>query len=320
MRTLDAHRELRALLAVLGDDERDHAVASLARWQPALFADPALAAITGVVAISSGADTPSMAAAVERVVALADDDASRETLRARAADADHVPAALAERETTVRLRVDGAPLQLTFPEPFRLFVLLCDEIFVRRTYLVPDAAPVPVVYDLGANIGLGTLFLARRFPGARLVAVEPLPSNLRLLHKNLADNGVDAEVRPVAASARAGRTTFHRYPTRHALGSLVLGAMRAPDGSAVQAEPIEVETVPFARLLDAERYGLKIDIEGAERYVFDTSIVPSLRHVKRIAIELHDPPSREAFLRCVQASSGQLSQHGEVTLWQQEPH
>ncbi|MBK6790779.1 MAG: FkbM family methyltransferase [Betaproteobacteria bacterium] len=42
------------------------------------------------------------------------------------------------------------------------------------------------IVDAGAHIGLATVYLATRFPQATIVALEPEPSNYRLLCKNVA--------------------------------------------------------------------------------------------------------------------------------------
>ena len=44
--------------------------------------------------------------------------------------------------------------------------------------------PVTVILDIGANIGISTLYLAALFPNARLFAFEPDPDNFQLLIKN----------------------------------------------------------------------------------------------------------------------------------------
>lgn len=48
----------------------------------------------------------------------------------------------------------------------------------------PLERSVTVVIDIGANIGISTLYLADLFPNARLFAFEPDPDNFQLLIKN----------------------------------------------------------------------------------------------------------------------------------------
>ena len=66
---------------------------------------------------------------------------------------------------------------------------LYQEIFVRRTYMqcgvsLPRTGR-PTVVDVGANIGLFSLFCHRTNPRCRLVAVEPAPAAFEVLERNL---------------------------------------------------------------------------------------------------------------------------------------
>ena len=68
-----------------------------------------------------------------------------------------------------------------------------------------------VFFDIGANIGVYTLYAALRHPGARVVAFEPEYGNLHLLRDNLVDNGLQdrVEVYALALSDRSGVSHLH---------------------------------------------------------------------------------------------------------------
>jgi FkbM family methyltransferase len=55
----------------------------------------------------------------------------------------------------------------------------------------------PLILDLGANIGLATLYFAKNWPKAYIVAVEPDEENFRLMLANL--DGL-SNVKPVNAA------------------------------------------------------------------------------------------------------------------------
>jgi FkbM family methyltransferase len=61
-----------------------------------------------------------------------------------------------------------------------------EKIFSEREYFFEPASPPGVIVDAGANIGLASLYFAARFPGARIIAIEPEASNFALLRKNTA--------------------------------------------------------------------------------------------------------------------------------------
>lgn len=175
------------------------------------------------------------------------------------------------RTRTVHLRNNGSDVRI-------LLSILKD-----REYDVPgmDWRSVGSILDAGANIGITSLYLAARAPGARIVAVEPEPSNLRLLETNLAENHVAAEIVPAALWSSPGRMTLH------VSGSAMAHALNG-SGDASQSR-IEVDTIDMPALL--RRFGgaidlVKLDVEGAERAIF-ASPQEWIRSVRMYVIECH---------------------------------
>ncbi|MBZ6295943.1 FkbM family methyltransferase [Streptomyces olivaceus] len=158
------------------------------------------------------------------------------------------------------------------------------EIFQGDTYDLDGLPEAPVVVDAGANIGLFTLFVKRRYPAARVIAFEPVPDNVRVLRKNLRLHGIhDVTVHPVCLGAEpaaaADFTYFRRMPgnsTRHpeslALQKRLMAGHMGEEQAEAALEPTRI-TVPVDRLSDvlAARHPgtgpidlVKIDVEGAE--------------------------------------------------------
>ncbi|MCF3178967.1 amino acid adenylation domain-containing protein [Streptomyces polychromogenes] len=69
-----------------------------------------------------------------------------------------------------------------------------------------------VVVDVGANIGLFSLWAHRQAEGVRLVSVEPNPDVLPYLRSNLELNSVTTEVVPVALTDRIGSERLTSFP------------------------------------------------------------------------------------------------------------
>jgi amino acid adenylation domain-containing protein/FkbM family methyltransferase len=91
---------------------------------------------------------------------------------------------------------------------------LYHEIFENRTYLrngleLPEGA---CVFDVGANIGMFTLFVAQHCPGARVYAFEPIQPIFDTLRLNLKLYDADARVYPVGFSDAEREATFTYYP------------------------------------------------------------------------------------------------------------
>ncbi|MFI9262197.1 FkbM family methyltransferase [Streptomyces sioyaensis] len=67
---------------------------------------------------------------------------------------------------------------------------LYKEVFQDRVYDFEGAAELPddpVIFDVGANIGMFSLFAAQEWPSARIFAFEPVTDIFRVLEMNLAD-------------------------------------------------------------------------------------------------------------------------------------
>ncbi len=146
------------------------------------------------------------------------------------------------------------------------------------------------VIDVGANKGQFSRAAAVVFPGARIVAFEPLASVAAAWRENLADVA-GAEVHVCALGAEAATVAFH--PHEYSLSSSVLplapGAGGEGGGGAGELEPVEV---PLRRLDDVvEPDGLagpvlcKLDVQGYELEVL-RGAPETLRRVDALVVEL----------------------------------
>ncbi|HEU4871524.1 MAG TPA: amino acid adenylation domain-containing protein, partial [Pyrinomonadaceae bacterium] len=91
---------------------------------------------------------------------------------------------------------------------------LYDEIFIKKTYLrhgvrLPSDA---CVFDVGANIGMFALFVARNYPDARIYAFEPIKAIFDCLHLNAELYGQDVKAFAHGLSDVEKRESFSYYP------------------------------------------------------------------------------------------------------------
>ncbi|KAB1916082.1 non-ribosomal peptide synthetase [Micromonospora sp. AMSO31t] len=91
---------------------------------------------------------------------------------------------------------------------------LYDEIFVQQVYLRDGIVlrPGATVLDVGANIGMFSLFVHAVCPDATIHAFEPVPSVVDVLRSNVAEFGVPATVHGFGLSRAAGEVCFTYYP------------------------------------------------------------------------------------------------------------
>ena len=57
----------------------------------------------------------------------------------------------------------------------------------KSEYWLPECINPQVILDIGANIGIASIYFTNRFPSAKIYAFEPMPENYSLLTKNITD-------------------------------------------------------------------------------------------------------------------------------------
>src|SRR5215475_12556495 len=62
--------------------------------------------------------------------------------------------------------------------------LLYEHILLEREYAFDLPFSPKFIVDAGANIGMASIYFARRYPGAKIFAIEPETSNFAILLKN----------------------------------------------------------------------------------------------------------------------------------------
>ncbi len=132
-----------------------------------------------------------------------------------------------------------------------------ERAFQRRAAHAP-----PLILDLGANIGLASLYFAQRWPAAEILAVEPSPANFALLQRNLAPF---PRLHPLHAAAAA-----HDGAVRIANPEGPAAAHRttpAPPGAPGAIPALSLPSL-LAQAPHAQPWLLKVDIEGAEAELF----------------------------------------------------
>lgn len=178
----------------------------------------------------------------------------------------------ANQERTVRLRGDVA---LTYRlnrgdiQSFR-------EVWLDDSYLLPFSVEPRTLVDLGANIGLTSLWLAKRYHAERVIAVEASPDNARLVQKNLEQNGIVAEVIAAAVGPRDGTVRFNLHENSNQ-------GMIHPDGAEV---PMVSMATVLARVPNRPVDLLKMDIEGGEQALLDGDLA-WLDRIAAIIAEFH---------------------------------
>ena len=187
------------------------------------------------------------------------------------------------------------------------------EFFSRLRQLVPPDLPAlepRVVYDIGAHIGIASLFLATYYPSARFYGFEPLPSNYNICRLNY--EGLPASrAFPWAISSASGTRAF-RFGEGDLRGGCLAGG--APPLSTSLRDQVQVQVRSVHDLVATDKLDppefLKIDVEGAEFEVL-TGLGVGERSVRRIWLETHGPEVRAKCLEWLCAHGFAIHNLGE---------
>jgi len=131
--------------------------------------------------------------------------------------------------------------------------------------------PGETVFDIGANIGVYTIYMALRYPQTRVIAFEPEYANLHLLRDNIIDNRLQERVEAyaVALSDRTGVSHLHLQDVTPGAAlhteSRVLLERTLGGAPVVLREGIWAVTLDeFCKETGLQPNAMKIDVDGTE--------------------------------------------------------
>jgi FkbM family methyltransferase len=192
-----------------------------------------------------------------------------------------------ERPYSCRVQVEGRTARVFFTgtmgELLTLVDIFADYNYAPRHQLsnLPFHGESPTLLDLGANIGLATVWFALSYPDLSIHAYEPSPRMFALLQKNVSQfPNVEAFEEAIAGSA--GTVEFNQ--SQHSLESSIFSAR---DSASVTVQAVSLDTAinRMGRRVDL----IKMDIEGAEFDALKNS--QGLAGVRSIIGEAHTEQS-----------------------------
>ena len=158
------------------------------------------------------------------------------------------------------------------------------EAFIVRYHMPQRLKPdVATILDLGANIGLVSLDLAKTFPDSRIVSVELDRSNYELLCRNVAflSDRVMTVHAAVWSHSAGVSYSLDREENAFAVGVTANGAQLS--ASVPSFTPPELIALFHRELVDY----VKMDIEGGEHELLLTGDTAWLERVEAISVEIH---------------------------------
>lgn len=178
------------------------------------------------------------------------------------------------------------------------------QVFKREEYgELRSAGRVQTIVDCGANIGLTSVYFLNIFPDARVIAIEPDPSNANMCRRNLAPYGARATVIEAGVWSHRTRLTVQSKGAGKEWGTEVRSD---PNGAT---EAIDIPSLGLSSI-DI----LKVDIEGSEREMFGPTARAWIDSVRNIAIELHGQECEHIFRKALHGFKFTEIQSGELTV------
>ena len=141
------------------------------------------------------------------------------------------------------------------------------------------------IFDLGGYIGLSSSYFAHRCPHAKILVLEPDPQNYALCVLNNSNN---KNVKVLNCAVWGDSAQLVEGSRNAGAMSITFQAERAWAPGLAKTRGVTVEELMTEFDIDFIGF-LKIDIEGAERFVFSSQTIGEwLPRVGAMSIELHE--------------------------------
>ena len=160
-----------------------------------------------------------------------------------------------------------------------------DQIFLTGIYKLPKDFQPKVIIDCGANVGMATVYFATRFPDAIILAIEPEESNFNILVLNC---------KPYPHVIPIRKAVWHTSGKLHIIdggkGNYAFMVKESIDPSDKVVSSIDA--VSISDLMNEYRFDevgfVKMDIEGAEKFIFSENYDYWLSRTNALSIEIHE--------------------------------
>lgn len=217
---------------------------------------------------------------------------------------------------------------------------LYEEIFTKQNYLRNNVTlrDGDCIFDVGANIGMFTLFVNDICRDARIYAFEPIPTTFAALQYNIGAYGLKAKPYHCGLSDHSGSANFTFYPKVSASSGMYADAFTDEQVTRAYLANQDAELVEFADELMEGRFEtqsvvcplktisevisenqiervdlLKLDVEKSELDVLRGIKDDDWPKIKQVVAEVHDIDGR------LDEFSGILKTHGFEVMLDQDP-
>jgi len=180
-------------------------------------------------------------------------------------------------------------------------ISVIDEFFVDKMYKATEYQISNIKYpilDIGAHIGVFSIYASVINPKCQIFALEPEPANFELLKDNLKLNHTE-NVKVIRAALVSGdELNTNLYLSKNTHNHSTVSLRGGPDPSyplgtsyAISSS-ITVPAINLERLIKEQKIKqiglLKMDIEGAEFDIISNIKYPIFNHIQNLVVEYHE--------------------------------
>lgn len=169
---------------------------------------------------------------------------------------------------------------LTDPE----YKLLCKELFIEDGYFLHHliGSYLHTIIDIGANVGLFSLYARALFPKVRIVAIEPHPDNFKRLNETVCNIQVETYNFALGDGKPVKMVTGDPGGKNPSVSAKTKTCEAGIPSFSLQHLIHKMKIDPHENVL------IKIDCEGAERFLYnDLESEKILNSCSQWAMEIH---------------------------------
>jgi len=236
--------------------------------------------------------------------------------------------------------------RLSLPDGLEVFSLNADEtrfvhgeVFESRCYLQHgiELRDGDCVFDVGANIGMASIFFGKERQGVRIFAFEPSPAAYQCLQANVELHGANARTFDCGLARAPGIAEFTFYPANSVMSGfhadlekdrattktfMIKSGFAPRHADLFLDSKFKKETFPcrlrtLSEIVDEHHVAridlLKVDVEKSEREVLAGIREEHWGLIRQVVVEVHDENG------ALDGVQGLLSKHGFETTAEQDP-
>ena len=156
-----------------------------------------------------------------------------------------------------------------------------EQVFIEKQYELPIQLLNPLtIIDLGANVGYASLFFANKFPSAQIFSLEPEKNNFQTAKDNTSlYKNIQLELGAIWHISETINVKDNGY------GEAGFMVEKGNGENTIKAFTLE----EVMNLMQVDKIDiLKVDIEGAEKEIFENNYESWIPNTKIIIVETHD--------------------------------